>query len=106
MVFLVDGQTTTRVCDSSHRCLNGGICEKSLGFSGESVQICNCENAVDKYGNDYIGIYCEQEVKKPDGLDDGDSDNAPTSKCDNGSTCFNSGLCVDNKCVCHDGSKG
>jgi hypothetical protein len=54
-------ETPFALCDGDHVCYNGGSCVPGLVAQfGNDQLFCNCEKAVDKDGNRYVGKYCEQ----------------------------------------------
>jgi len=97
----------TSKCNNSAICFNGGLCVNNRcvcqdGFKGEF-----CENA---FGNN-----ADNSSSSDNKNDDGDNSYyntnddggvLVTSKCDNGSSCFNDGICNENKCMCHAGFQG
>jgi len=100
----VTAQSTTQVCDGSHDCLHGGSCKRSiLVFTGESVQACDCSNAIDERGTHYIGLHCENAAPNPSDISDARDD---PKVCSNGGLyCLNGGKCPDvpsdpNGCSC------
>jgi len=100
-VTATDSAATTDVCDeSTHRCLHGGECKRSiLVFSGESVQACDCTNAVEDDGTKYVGLHCETDVPNT-------NDDARVCK-KSGLFCLNNGVCPDDPndpkgCSCTD----
>jgi len=111
-IVVVNGQeATVVVCDDEniHKCANGGMCEKSTNrLSREIVQICNCDNATDTNGNEYNGIYCQNLIPRPDEspVNYYSNNNNTKQTCDNDSSCYNNGVCINNKCVCFHGFKG
>jgi hypothetical protein len=81
-------------CDSDKNpCFNGGECV--FGFEGASNYVCDCHNAIDDQGIQYVGIHCEQSAPQ----DDTDSDDALKLAvfCNEERTlfCINNGTCKD-----------
>jgi len=69
------------VCDGHHYCYNRGRCVPDLeGHFGGDELFCNCENAYDEDGNQYVGKYCEQTASEK-------CDAAGVSFCLNDGTC-------------------
>jgi len=107
VLVVVNGQSFTTVCDSSHKCLHGGSCEKGIiEGSGESIQVCNCAKAIDVGGNRYTGLYCEHQALKAESIEEMEDDERICNS--NGDYCLNGGRCRDvdlgdqNFCGCTD----
>ena len=82
-----------RFCDNGKNpCFNGGECV--YGFEGESGYVCDCQNARDDQGIQYVGIHCEQSAPQ----DDTDSDDVfqLATLCTEEHTlfCLNGGTCI------------
>jgi len=82
LVIQANSQSTIQVCSTSRPCLNGGVCENHLASSRESIQLCNCKNAIRRDGTRYSGIHCEKKDTKGTDSTIDDISNDDTSKDD------------------------
>jgi len=94
IITLANGQFVNEECDSSHLCFHGGVCEKgTIGGTGESIQVCNCDKAFDEDENKYVGIYCEHQVPKVDSFEGMKKDQRLCNS--HGGFCLHDGICRD-----------
>jgi hypothetical protein len=83
---------SVQFCDNTKNpCFNGGECV--YGFESQSNYVCDCHNAIDDKGIQYVGIHCEQSAPQ----DDSDSDDALKlavfCNSDHTEFCINNGTC-------------
>lgn len=89
--------TQVNKCENStHACYYGGVCVDGIEEgTDEEIHVCDCRNAVDNDGINYLGAYCQ----KPSPVDNkDDADAVPDSVvCDEVTMrfCINGGSCVD-----------
>jgi len=85
--------TTSSKCDNGKLCFNGGMCYRNT---------CQCRIG-------FKGLSCEDTssvVSSNNGNNSTNGDNAPTPHCDNGTICYNNGICMSNRCTCWAGFTG
>jgi len=66
LYLLSDIVTGAFLCkDNTHKCLNGGSCVEGIAkTTGQLIQVCDCQDAINQEGNRYVGLYCELEAPK------------------------------------------
>jgi len=71
---LIDAQVISTAASSSfvcsgdtHKCLNGGSCVEGIAKkTGQLIEVCHCQDAIDQEGDRYVGLYCELKASKED----------------------------------------
>lgn len=83
----VNCETDYQYCDiASKPCFHGGICvDGTIPSNGQEVHLCDCQNAMDDGGVEYIGIHCELPVPPSDGSE--------SCNADGSDFCINGGQC-------------
>ena len=89
-------------CDgTTHKCYHGGECVLGLIDKYDNEQLyCNCDNAVDDDGTQWVGKYCEQtSMVQCDAIN-------PGRFCLNGGQCNDEYPSAGKSCICAEGFEG